>query len=152
MIETPVRSSPAMIARSIGAAPRQRGSSDGCTLRISCEDSSGSLMSAPKAHTTTTGRAAGAAARAAARAARAISSSESGRVDVGGLLERQPERPGGLGHRGRRSRRPRPAGRSGRVITSAGRCAPAASRSSTAAANCEVPMKTVAKPAGSARR
>ena len=35
MIETPVSSSPAMIARSIGAAPRQRGSSDGCTLRIS---------------------------------------------------------------------------------------------------------------------
>ncbi len=54
MIETPVRSSPAMIARSIGAAPRQRGSSDGCTLRISCADSNGSLISAPKAHTTTT--------------------------------------------------------------------------------------------------
>ena len=35
MIDTPVRSSPAMIARSIGAAPRQRGSSDGCTLNIS---------------------------------------------------------------------------------------------------------------------
>ena len=29
MIEVPVVSSPAMIARSIGAAPRQRGSSDG---------------------------------------------------------------------------------------------------------------------------
>jgi hypothetical protein len=35
MIDTPVRSSPAMIARSTGAAPRQRGSSDGCTLSIS---------------------------------------------------------------------------------------------------------------------
>ena len=35
MIETPVSASPAMIARSIGAAPRQRGSSDGCTLIIS---------------------------------------------------------------------------------------------------------------------
>ena len=34
MIETPVRSSPAMIARSTGAAPRQRGSNDGCTLSI----------------------------------------------------------------------------------------------------------------------
>ena len=34
MIDTPVRSSPAMIARSIGAAPRQRGSSDGCTFSI----------------------------------------------------------------------------------------------------------------------
>ena len=35
MIATPVSASPAMIARSIGAAPRQRGSSDGCTLIIS---------------------------------------------------------------------------------------------------------------------
>ena len=51
MIETPVRSSPAMIARSTGAAPRQRGSSDGCTLSIRCSDSSGSLISAPNAHT-----------------------------------------------------------------------------------------------------
>ena len=35
MIDTPVSASPAMIARSTGAAPRQRGSSDGWTLRIS---------------------------------------------------------------------------------------------------------------------
>ena len=35
MIATPVSPSPAMIARSIGAAPRQRGSSDGWTLIIS---------------------------------------------------------------------------------------------------------------------
>ena len=35
MIETPVSASPAMIARSIGAAPRQRGRSDEWTLRIS---------------------------------------------------------------------------------------------------------------------
>ena len=34
MIDTPVVESPAMIARSIGAAPRQRGSSEGWTLRI----------------------------------------------------------------------------------------------------------------------
>ena len=54
MIDTPVCSSPAMIARSTGAAPRQRGSSDGWTLSISKSDSSGSLMSAPNAHTTTT--------------------------------------------------------------------------------------------------
>ncbi len=58
MIETPVRSSPAMIARSIGAAPRQRGSSDGWTLSIRWSESSGSLISAPNAHTqTTSGRA-----------------------------------------------------------------------------------------------
>ena len=53
MIDTPVCVSPAMIARSIGAAPRQRGSSDGWTFRSSCSDSSGSLMSAPNAQTTT---------------------------------------------------------------------------------------------------
>ena len=47
MIVTPVSSSPASIARSIGAAPRQRGSSDGWTLSSSCADSSGSLISAP---------------------------------------------------------------------------------------------------------
>jgi hypothetical protein len=35
MIDTPVSSSPAIIARSIGAAPRQRGSSDGWTLTSS---------------------------------------------------------------------------------------------------------------------
>ncbi len=53
MIETPVCASPAMIARSIGAAPRQRGSSEGWTFRMSCSESSGSLISAPNAHTTT---------------------------------------------------------------------------------------------------
>ena len=51
MIVVPVTSSPAMIARSIGAAPRQRGSSDGCTFRISCSLSKGSLISCPKAQT-----------------------------------------------------------------------------------------------------
>ena len=53
MIVTPVRSSPASIARSTGAAPRQRGSSDGCTFKSSWLDRSGSLISAPNAHTTT---------------------------------------------------------------------------------------------------
>ena len=42
-----------MIARSTGAAPRQRGSSEGCTFSSSCSESSGSLISAPNAHTTT---------------------------------------------------------------------------------------------------
>ena len=39
-IVTPVSSSPARIARSTGAAPRQRGSSDGCTLSHSAWSSS----------------------------------------------------------------------------------------------------------------
>ena len=34
MMQTPVTSSPAIIARSIGAAPRQRGSSEGCTFSM----------------------------------------------------------------------------------------------------------------------
>ncbi len=52
--QTPVCRSPAMIARSIGAAPRQRGSSEGCTFSIGCAESSGSRISWPKAQTTTT--------------------------------------------------------------------------------------------------
>ena len=47
MIDTPVSLSPAMIARSIGAAPRQRGSSEGWTLKISYSLSSGSETSTP---------------------------------------------------------------------------------------------------------
>jgi hypothetical protein len=47
MIATPVSLSPAMIARSSGAAPRQRGSSDGCTLSRPGSLSSGSFSSAP---------------------------------------------------------------------------------------------------------
>ena len=51
MIATPVSSSPAMIARSIGAAPRQRGKSDGWTFSISISSRSGGLMSCPNAQT-----------------------------------------------------------------------------------------------------
>ena len=51
MIVTPVAASPAISARSIGAAPRQRGIRDGCTLSIVHSLSSGSLISCPKAQT-----------------------------------------------------------------------------------------------------
>ena len=51
MTLTPVRASPSMIARSIGAAPRQRGSIDGCTFNIGSSESSGSRISWPKAQT-----------------------------------------------------------------------------------------------------
>ncbi len=54
MIVTPVSASPAMIARSIGAAPRHRGISDGWTFSISSSTSSGSRISWPNAHTTPT--------------------------------------------------------------------------------------------------
>ncbi len=135
MMLTPVRSSPAMIARSTGAAPRQRGSSDGCTLRIGCAASRRSPISAPNAQTITAG-------------------------GPGRLAGRRDDLPGGvrlvdaLGLRERAgrgaARRRRPAGCAGaararscgpgRVTTSAGRWrACAASRSSTAAAKPEVP-------------
>ncbi len=71
-MHTPVRSSPAMIARSTGAAPRQRGSSDGWTLSMGCAESSGSLISAPNAHTAT---ASGAAAAIRSRAASSLTDS-----------------------------------------------------------------------------
>ena len=125
---TPVRSSPAIIARSIGAAPRHRGSSDGWTLRISCSDSSGSLISAPNAHTTSaSGSAAAIVARASSSLTVAVwasSSSSSRAVSATG---------------GDCNRRPRPRGRSGRVTTSVGRCAVPASAPSTIAANSDVP-------------
>ncbi len=135
MIETPVRPSPAMIARSIGAAPRQRGSSEGWTLRISCSESSGSLISAPKAHTTT-----------ARGRAWVIAALASGSLTFCGCSSAIPRERALAATGGDVRRRPRPLGRSGRVITSAGRWASLrASRSSTAAANSEVPMKTVLK-------
>ena len=77
---TPVRSSPAMIARSIGAAPRQRGSSEGWTLSIGSSESSGSRISWPKAQTAAT----------SGRAAR-IRSSGLGVVDALGLEQLDPE-------------------------------------------------------------
>ena len=81
MIEVPVASSPAMIARSIGAAPRQRGSSDGWTFSIPPgESSSGALTIWPKAQTTS-----------ASAPDPSIAATESGLVDVGGLVDRQVE-------------------------------------------------------------
>ncbi len=106
-MDTPVASSPAMIARSIGAAPRQRGNSDGWTLSIGCSESSGSLISAPNAHTTT---APGDAAAIRSRAASSLT--ESGWL-VSIPRSRAVSRTGGEA-----SLRPRPRGRSGRVTTS----------------------------------
>ena len=85
-----------MIARSTGAAPRQRGSSDGWTLSSSWSDSSGSLISAPNAHTHT-----------ASGAAPAIRARASSSLTVLGLGELDAELAGGVGD-GRR-REPAPA-------------------------------------------
>ena len=128
MIETPVSASPAMIARSTGAAPRQRGSSEGCTLKISYSLSSGSDTSTPYAQSTS-----------ASGSAAAIRSSTSGACSRSGWISSRPSARAAAATAGDCSARPRPFGRSGRVITSRGRCALAASRSSTAAANGEVP-------------
>jgi hypothetical protein len=64
MMVTPVCRSPAISARSIGAAPRQRGINEGWTLSIRDSLSSGSRISWPKAQTAI---ASGPAARIAAR-------------------------------------------------------------------------------------
>ena len=112
MIDTPVSVSPAMIARSIGAAPLQRGSSEGWTLRISCSESSGSRMRAPKAHTTTVAASAPLAAAIAARA--------SCEFTFAGCSSAMPSSRARSATAGAISLRPRPAGRSGRVTTSAG--------------------------------
>ena len=80
-----------MIARSTGAAPRQRGSSEGCTLSISWADSSGSRISAPNAHTQT------ASGRAAAIRSRGVG----GALTFSGWIELEPERARGVGHRRR---------------------------------------------------
>src|SRR5437667_6392432 len=132
MIATPVSSSPVMIARSIGAAPRQRGSSDGWTLSMKCSLSSGSLSSAPNAQTAT---ASGFSAAIRARA--------SSLLTLSGWSTAMPSSRAFSATGGGVRRRPRPAGRSGRVTTSEGRCGEAASRSSTAATNSLVPRKTV---------
>ncbi len=90
MIETPVWASPAMMARSIGAEPRQRGSSEGCTLSGSYSLSRGSLMSAPKAHTTS-----------ASGPTAAISSRAEGSLTFSGCSSGDLERPRSIGDRRR---------------------------------------------------
>ena len=129
MIETPVSASPAIIARSTGAAPRQRGSSDGWTLRIGPKRlSSGSLMSAPNAQSS---RTSGSAA--------AMRSTLSGSLAFSGWKTSIPSSRAASATGGGASLRPRPFGASGRVTTSAGRCGVSARRRSTAAAKEEVP-------------
>ena len=56
MMQTPVSRSPASIARSTGAAPRQRGSSEKCTFTNPCGTASSSAggSSCPNATTTPT--------------------------------------------------------------------------------------------------
>ena len=150
MIETPVCASPAMIARSIGAAPLQRGSSEGWTFSRSCSESSGSLMSAPNAQTMTVWRAPAPAPRSrplpfpspGLRDQRpACGSLTLSGCSRGIASARALSATGGEAScvRGR-------DGRSGRVMTSAGRWASVrARRSRIAAANSEVPRKTVLK-------
>ena len=119
------RSSSSRRSRGVGAAPRQRGSSDGWTLSVSCSSSSSCLISAPNAQTSTFS---GAAAEIVPRASSALASAGWKPLEV--QLARR------VGHRQRRELAPpRPAGRSGRVTTSAGRCGEGASSRSTSAAN-----------------
>ena len=122
-----------MIARSTGAAPRQRGSSDGCTLSHSACSSSASGISSPYAATTIASTSADLeAARGVPAAARAVRAAR---------RRSSPAAPS--------TRRPRPAGASGRVSRNASSWR-AARRSRTSAPNCAVaatPMRRVNSPA-----
>src|SRR5450755_321180 len=126
-----------MIARSIGAAPRQRGSSEGWRFRIRCSESSGSLINAPKAQTQT-------ACGSISATQRRVGSS----LTNCGCASLMPSSRAAWATGGAERWRPRPRGRSGRVITSSGRCGEAATRCRTAAANSEVPRETVRTPSG----
>ncbi len=129
MIVTPVSESPAMIARSIGVAPRQRGSRDGCTFSISSSESRGSEISWPNAQTTPTS---GAAPR--------TPSTASGRLTLVRLEPRsKPSSRAASAAGGDAIRRPLPFGRSGCVTTRLGLCGEAASRRRTVTANSDVP-------------
>ncbi len=116
-----------MIARSTGAAPRQRGSSDGCTFSQSVRSSSDSGISSPYAATTI--------------ASASGSSASAGRS---GWSTGIPSRSATSFAGGGPTRRPRPRGASGRVRRNATSSA-SASRSSTSAprgAVAATPMRT----------
>src|ERR1019366_6131986 len=124
-------------------------SNEGWTFRSSWSESSGSLIRAPNAHTTT-----------ALGSTSAIRSPTPGSLTLSGCSSGISSARAVSATGGEVSLRPRPRARSGRVNTSAGRCAcPWARRLRTAAANSDVPRKTVVKacdrgrrPLGGARR
>ena len=128
MIVAPVRSSPAMIARSIGAAPRQRGISEGCTFSIRARSAAARAISWPKAQTATTSGSTAAAPRRTPARSRSLSGAAPGPARA------RPRRRAAATACGRG----RGGGRAG-VTTSAGRCSLAASARRTVAANSEVP-------------
>ena len=122
-----------MSARSTGAAPRQRGSSDGWTLSHSARSSSSFGISRPYAQTTT------------------VSAASSTRlVEPRGLRDRDPEPLGRLLRGRRREAAAAPRGLSGRVSSCTTSCSPA-SRSSTSAPNAPVAATAIRRatlPAG----
>ena len=133
-VAAPVISSPAMTACWTGAAPRQAGSSEKCRLTQPCAGMSRATLgrSAPYA---TTGQQSGAISRSRAR-----NSSSRGFTGLSTSMPASSARSAtGLAT----SRRPRPAGASGRVTTAATSCRPDAIRASRAGtATSGVPAKT----------
>ena len=129
----PVMSSPCAMAWATGAAPRQAGSSEKCRFTHPCRGISSAAcgISAPYA---VTGQQSGASAR---RWRRKPSSR-----GVGGLSTSRPTSAArsatGLGP----TRRPRPAGASGRVMTAATSCRDLSSASSEGTAAAGVPANT----------
>src|ERR1700730_16919158 len=132
MIDTPVSLSPARIACAIGAAPRQRGSRDACTLiapnRSRCSSGSGRIC--PYAATT---MASGAFARMASMA-------PGSRIRAG--VNTSIPASAATSRTGRGAGAPRLPGRSGCDTTATTSCF-STQRRSDGTANSAVPMKTV---------
>ena len=111
-----------MIARSTGAAPRQRGSAEGCRLTSGYAPSSGDRRICPNA-TTTPASASGGSALASCGCVSGSASSRAAAATGGAV-----------------SARPRPLGRSGWLTTAATCTAPrSTSARSTSAPNSDVP-------------
>ena len=132
MVVTPAISSPAMTAHWIGAAPRQRGSSEACTFRQPkrgmASTSAGSSMPYAATHTTSGSSAASAACSSASR-------------NVRGQRTGMPRRSASAFTGLATNCLPRPRTASGRVYTATTSCW-LASSAKMDAENSGVPMKT----------
>jgi len=116
MMVMPVTSSPASMARWIGAAPRQRGRSDAWTLRQPWRGRSSTSCGRIRPYAATT-IASGAAASSASRAKRASSAKRPSRRRPFGCATAMPCSRANAFTGEATSFRPRPAGRSGWVRT-----------------------------------
>ena len=144
MIVTPVSVSPAMIARWIGAAPRQRGSSDACTLIMPSRGRSSSALRQDLA----VGR-----DHAEVGAERASGSRNASSLQAFGLQDGQPRVDGARALTGAAvTFWPRPRGRSGCVTTPTTWWRRASSARASAPRTAGVPKKTTRSGVTTCRR